>query len=400
MGTIAAPLALVGGQVFLRGSRAPGTLVLAGGRVTDCGPDVVVPEGARTIDVSGRTILPGLIDAHAHLSLGDVGAPEARLALDAAARAAAHLRAGVTTVRDVGGMRHVDIALRNAVAAGRLPGPTMQCAGEPIVMTGGHGHAMYRVADGPTAVRTAVREQVARGADLIKVMCSGGVMEAGESEALSQFTEEELAAIIGEARAQHRPVAAHAHPAEAIKRAVRLGASSIEHGSFVDDEAADLMADRGVPLVPTFVVYREIADHAGHPAVGERARRVYQAKFAHFARAVERGMPWGVGSDYSSLFFSTGAALVAEMQILQDEVGFSPAEVIAAATVGNAGILGLGGTVGELVPGQRADVVVVDGDPLRCVSALHDVVLTIAGGTVHDWSTDAHLSGPSRAEFR
>jgi len=372
---------------------APATLVVRDGRIEQCVPGAPVPEGAREVDLTGKSVVPGLIDAHAHLTLGDVRASDADLTLRAVERAMGQLRVGITTVRDVGGMRHIDLRLRDAVDEGLLPGPTLQCAGEPIVMTGGHGHEMYRVADGKAEVLKAVRDQLAAGADLIKVMCSGGVYEVGESATSSQFTDEELSAIVGEARAQGRPVAAHAHPAEAIKRAIRLGASSIEHGSFVDDEAADLMREHNVALIPTFVVYRVLSHHRSHPGLHAPARSIYQAKFPLFRRAVARGAPWGVGSDYSSMFFSGFDALLEEMEILEQEVGFSTAEVVSAVTATNAEILGLDGQVGKLEPGQWADFVAIDG-PLTNVSALRDICLTVKRGHVYDW---ARLSADAAA---
>lgn len=340
--------------------------------------------GAKSVDATGLTILPGLIDAHAHLAIAEDRVTEARLAIAATRHAREFLRAGITSVRDVGGSRHVDIALRDAIAEGAAVGPFMQCAGRPIVMTGGHGHMLYRVADGVEDVTRAVREQLAARADLIKVMCSGGVFESTESEAWVQFTDAELSALIAEAKAQGRPVAAHAHPAAAIRRAVELGVDSIEHGSYVDPESAELMAARNVPMIPTFTVYKVLASHPGYPGVNERAKRVYDSKFSHFLDARSRGMPWGVGSDYSDLF-SEPDSLIDEIGILSGELGIPLVDVIVAATEKNAEIMGLATRVGKIAVGKDADLIGVRGDPLADVSALRNVEFTVSRGVLYDW---------------
>jgi imidazolonepropionase-like amidohydrolase len=243
---------------------------------------------------------------------------------------------------------------------------------------------LYRVADGVEEVTKAVREQLAARADLIKVMCSGGVFEATESEAWVQFTEAELSALITEAHAQGKPVAAHAHPAAAIRRAVELGVSSIEHGSYVDPESAEMMAARNVPMIPTFIVYKVLASHPGYPGVQDRAKRVYDSKFAHFLDAIGRGMPWGVGSDYSDLFAEPNT-LIDEIAILSGEAGIPMVDVLVAATETNARIMGIEARVGTIAIGKDADLIGVRGDPLADVNALRRVEFTVRQGVLYDW---------------
>ncbi len=258
---------------------------------------------------------------------------------------------------------------------------------------------LYRVADGVDELIKAVREELLARADLIKVMCSGGVFEASESEAWVQFTEAELAALVDEAAAQSRPVAAHAHPAEAIKRAARAGVRTIEHGSYPDDEAIELLKALNVALVPTFVVYRTLADHPNYPGLHDRARRVFEAKFAPFARAMEAGCSWGVGSDYSDLFAEPDS-LIAEIEILIRHVGMSAAEVIRAATRGNAELMGVSADRGAIAPGQRADLVLLGGNPLADLSALRQVKATIVDGRLFDWPERRRFGGGMRAPIQ
>lgn len=379
-----AGLAVTGGEVFAEGRVQRADVLIEGGTITRVGLGWTPVPGTDVLDARGAVLLPGLIDVHAHLAVATPDTPSAALALRGAAHALGFLRAGITAVRDVGGSRHVDLALRQAIADGLVPGPRLQCSGEPIVMTGGHGHMLYRIADGVDQVILAVREQLLARADLIKVMCSGGVFEPTESEQWLQYSEAELGALIAEARAQGKPVAAHAHPAAAISRAVRLGVSSIEHGSFVDQEAAQLMAAGGVPLIPTFVVYRVLSRHPGFPGLNQRALEVYEGKFEPFRRALAEGVAWGVGSDFADLF-STPDCLLEEIDILVREVGLPVARVLQAATSGNARIMGLEKEIGVVAPGFHADLALVEGDPLQDLTALRRVRATVVRGTLHEW---------------
>lgn len=379
--------ALVGGAVLQdSGETEPAIVIFEADRITEVGAGVSVPKSATVIDVSGHVVMPGLIDAHAHLTLGEESESDAALTIAAAQRALSYLRLGVTAVRDVCGTRHIDIALRDAVASGITPGPTFRCSGKPIVITGGHAHPHGRVADGADEVRRAAREQLFAGADLLKLMCSGGVFEERESEEAVQFSEEEIRAAVQEAEDRGTTVAAHAHPAAAIKRALSAGVRSIEHGSFLDEEGADMMAAAGVPLVPTFAVYKTLSAHPAFPFLHDRAGHVFETKLKTFQLALERGVRWGIGSDFSSDYAPMDLYL-REIEIFVDQVGRPLREVIHAATAGNAGLVGLEDT-GAVRPGYVADLVVTAGNPTEDLGALRRVTTTVARGAVFRWSDD------------
>jgi imidazolonepropionase-like amidohydrolase len=384
-----------GGSLLLRGGRVFGPdgvlstadVLIRGDVISEVGRSLEAPEAARVVELAGRAVLPGLVDAHTHLTHGyaqavtDEAAAQGVRSTFQALRA---LRAGLTAVRELGSYRQVDIALRDAIAAGRVLGPRMLCAGTYLTITGGHGHPKGRAADGPAEVRRAVREQFLAGADLIKVMCSGGAARADESPDASQFTPEEIGAIVDEAALAGRRVAAHAHPTRSIKWALEAGAYSIEHGTFLDDECSDLLMQKGAFLVPTLNVYQSIAASDRWPHLRERAEFLYAHKTKSFRRAAQRGVAWAVGSD-TSMFLPIEdfwQELAAISQVLEVE----PSQVIAAASKGNASLLGLE-QLGEITAGYLADLVVIDeGDPTRDLSALAKVRYTICGGRLIDWA--------------
>jgi imidazolonepropionase-like amidohydrolase len=384
----AGSLLLRGGKVFgPDGVLTAADVLIRDDVIAEVGRQVEVPEAATVVELAGRVVLPGLIDAHTHLTHGyaqavtDEAAAQGVRSTFQALRA---LRAGLTAVRELGSYRQVDIALRDAIAAGLVVGPRMLCAGTYLTITGGHGHPKGRATDGPVEARRAVREQFLAGADLIKVMCSGGAARADESPDASQFTAEEIAAIVDEAALAGRRVAAHAHPTRSIKWALEAGAYSIEHGTFLDDECSDLLMASGAFLVPTLNVYQSIAASDRWPHLRERTAFLYAHKTKTFRRAAERGIAWAVGSD-TSMFLPIEdfwQELAAISQVLEIE----PGQVIAAASKGNASLLGLE-RLGEITPGYLADLVVIDeGDPTGDLSALRNVRYTISGGRLLDWA--------------
>jgi imidazolonepropionase-like amidohydrolase len=395
-------LLLRGGRVFGGdGVLRPMDVLIRDDTIVSVGPDLEAPQAARVVDLAGRPVLPGLIDAHTHLTHGyptSVEDREAAQGVRAPFQALRALRAGITTVRELGSYRQVDIALRDAIRAGRVLGPRMLCAGSYLTITGGHGHPKGRAADGPDEVRRAVREQFLAGADLIKVMCSGGAARSDESADASQYTQEEISAIVDEAALAGRRVAAHAHPTRSIKWALQAGAYSIEHGTFLDDECCDLMAERGAFLVPTLNVYKTIARSDQWPHLRERAASLLEHKTSTFRRAAERGVAWAVGSDTS--MFLPIEDYGEELAAISDALEIEPSEAIRAATKGNASLLGID-RIGEIVPGNFADLVVLaEGDPTRDLAALKNVLYTIAGGRLIDWSAMESALGPEWLERR
>jgi imidazolonepropionase-like amidohydrolase len=381
-------LLLRGGNVFgPDGSLRPADVLIGQDTIRSVGPRLEAPGGAQVVELVGRAVLPGLIDAHTHLTHGYPGVVEDREAAQgvrASFQALRALRAGLTTVRELGSYRQADIALRDAIGAGRVLGPRMLCAGEYLRITGGHGHPKGRAADGVDEVRKAVREQVLAGADLIKVMCSGGAARSDESADASQFTAEEIGAIVEEADLAGRRVAAHAHPARSIRWALQAGAYSIEHGTFFDDECCDLAAEKGAFLVPTLNVYQEIAGSERWPELRERAAFLHAHKIKTFRRAAERGVAWAVGSDTS--MFLPIEDYWRELAAICEALAIEPAAAITAASKGNASLLGLD-RLGEIAPGNIADLIVVaEGDPTRDLSALGNVRYTVASGRLVDWA--------------
>ena len=381
-------LLLRGGNVFFPdGALRPADVEISGDAISRVGAQLEAPASARVIELAGSVVLPGFIDAHTHLTHGYPGVlddREAAQGVRATFQALRALRAGITTVRELGSYRQVDIALRDSIRAGRVLGPRMLCAGTYLAITGGHGHPKGRAADGPDEARRAVREQLLAGADLIKVMCSGGAARADESPDASQFTFEEISAIVDEATLGTRKVAAHAHPARSIKWALRAGAYSIEHGTFLDDECCDLLIEKDAFLVPTLNVYRTIASSEQWPHLQERARFLHEHKTKTFRRAAERGAKWAVGSDTS--MFVPIEDYHQELAAISQALDIEPSATILAASKGNAALLGLD-RLGEVAPGQIADLVVIGaGDPTRDLTALRNVSYTISGGRLIDWA--------------
>ncbi|MGH3275061.1 MAG: amidohydrolase family protein [Streptosporangiaceae bacterium] len=388
---------LRGGRVFgSDGTLRTADVLIEQDTISAVGDQLASPESAQVVELAGRVVLPGLIDAHTHLTHGYEGVVEDREAgqgVRSAFQALRALRAGLTTVRELGSYRQADIALRDAIRAGRALGPRMLCAGTYLTITGGHGHPKGRAADGPAEVRRAVREQFLAGADLIKVMCSGGAAREDESPDASQYTAEEIGAIVDEAGLAGRPVAAHAHPARSIKWAVQAGAYSIEHGTFLDDECCDLLAERGTFLVPTLNVYKTLAGSTQWPHLRERAALLYERKVGTFQRAAERGVKWAVGSDTS--MFLPIEDFYKELTTVSDALELDPAAVLQAATKGNADLLGLD-RLGDIEPGYLADLIVIDeGDPTRDLAAVRDVRYTITAGRLIDWRSFENAMGPN-----
>lgn len=360
------------------------TVLIQGGRIAAVGPDreISVPRGAETPDVRGMAVLPGLIDCHVHLCLGaeadvvrtiEQEAP-ALTTLKASQFARQTVEAGFTTVRDVGCRDHSIFALKQAIADGLLPGPRIVAAGLAICMTGGHARFIGREADGPVEVVTAVREQLAAGAEVIKFIASGGVLTPGTSPDCAQMTPEELAAGMSEARRAGRRVAAHAHGADGMKNAIKAGTHSIEHATLMDEEAAGLMREYGVFMVPTLSALATTAAcglACGIPESALTKAKSMQARHeASFKKAARAGIKVALGTDAGTPFNYHGE----NAQELERMValGMTPMEAIVAATSAAAALLGFSHTLGTIEPGKDADLLVVDGNPLKRVAVLRD----------------------------
>ena len=336
--------------------------------------------GGPELDAAGATAAPGLIDAHTHLTLDATpealdraaGLPHAEQAGDAARRAAALLAQGVTTARDVGGVAPVILGLRDAIAAGAAPGPRIRAAGAWITAPGGHGWHVGAEAEGAAAVARAARGQLGGGADLIKLMVSGGVIGTGHGPNEEQFGEAEVAAAAALAHAAGKRVAAHAHGEASIRSAIRGGADSVEHASFITPALIAEALERGVVIVPTLAIVRLVVEGAdalglGAETVG-RAREVAAVHRERIAAAHRAGVPIAAGTDMGSPGAGPGA-IHRELAELA-AAGMTNHEAIRAATRIGALALGLEDDLGTVRPGRRADLLVLDGDPLGDLAAL------------------------------
>jgi len=368
-----------------------GTVVVDGNLVKFVGPAKKYPPSKKdtVFDISGKTILPGLIDCHVHLCLD--GSPDPmtsiskdsipQVTLKAAHHARLTLEAGVTTIRDMGSRDYVDIAIRDGIESGILQGPRMLCSGKLICMTGGHGWQFGREANGADEVRAAVREQLKAGADLIKLMATGGVMTRGVEPGSTQFTLEELIAGVEEARKAGRRTASHAQGTEGIKNSLWAGIHSIEHGFFLDEEAIELMLETKAFIVPTLSAPYQIIKagiRRGVPAYAvEKSKAVMRSHWQSVKKAHRAGIPIAMGTDAGTPFNCHGENLK-EMELLVT-LGFTPMETIVATTKTASELLGLEKNLGTLEKGKRADLIVVDGNPLDDISLLQkkDKILAI-----------------------
>lgn len=364
--------------------RERATILIQESRIVAVGEDrsTSVPRRSRKVDARGLTVLPGLIDCHIHLCWGGEADVVRTIRdedpgftlLKAATYARRTLEAGFTTVRDLGFRDHSVFALKQAIEAGLIPGPRILAAGLAICMTGGHARFIGRQADGPTDIVGAVREQLTAGADVIKFIASGGVLTPDTSPDCAQLSLEELTAGMAEARRAGRRVAAHAHAAEGMKNAVRAGAHSIEHATLMDDEAAALMRDHSVFMVPTLSALATTAGcslSSGIPATAlERARSMRDRHIASFKKAIRAGITIALGTDAGTPFNYHGEnAQELERMV---SLGLSPMEAIMAGTSKAACLLGIDQSVGTIEAGKQADLLIVDGNPLRRISLLRD----------------------------
>jgi imidazolonepropionase-like amidohydrolase len=383
----------------------PAMIRVEGERIVEVGSNIEVPAGARIIDLGDVTLLPGLIDLHTHLT-GDervhwedalTKSTPPRDALWGARNARVTLLAGFTSCRDMGpAWPYVDVELRRAIDEGAVPGPRMMVAGSYISSTGGAGDArqfstyvdvplVKNLADGPSEITKAVRTNFKNGADFIKILATGAMLSKGISPGAQEYSDEEIRAAVVEARRWGKQVAAHAHGADGIKAAIRAGVRTVDHGSYLDDEAVSLLkaSSRQVFYVPTLYTYVAIdRSDEGNPipkSERQRAREIRDIGYASFRRALAAGLPIGFGTDAQVIPHGQGAEEFRE----RVKLGETPMAAIVSATALNAEIMGWQDRVGSIAVGKLADIIAVPGDPLRDITALKRVGFVMKDGVVY-----------------
>jgi imidazolonepropionase-like amidohydrolase len=358
-----------------------------------------LPAEMKTLDLSRYTLLPGLIDCHTHLTMRPIDSGPAgyhvsypRQALIGARNAKVTLEAGFTTVRNVGADGYSDIALRDSINAGEVPGPRVLASGPALSITGGHGDENYLapqyqfsmdgVADGIDGVMHKVRENIKYGADVIKFLATGGVLSEGDDPALAQYSPEEMKAIVDSSHELGRKVAAHAHGAVGIKYAVLAGVDSIEHGSYINDEDIELMRQHGTYLVPTVYLgdwlIENIESLGLTQNMKDKAHTLLPIARKNLSHAFQSGVKVAFGTDAAVYPHGLNAHEFGTMV----SMGMQPLTAIQSATVNAADLIGWSDRVGTLEPGKFADMVAVDGDPVANVRVLENVKFVMKGGTV------------------
>ena len=375
-------------------------IVVKDGRIdrVDAARSTDLPKGIEVVDLQGHTVLPGLIDMHVHLTSGggyhgyeSLKLTDERRAILGVVHAETTLLAGFTTVRNVGAGSFGDVALRDAINDGDIPGPRMLVSGPPIGITGGHcsdnnllppeyGITGEGVADGPWAARTAVRTNIKYGADLIKTCSTGGVMSKGTKVGAPQYTVEELTALVDEAHSRGLKVASHAHGAEGIINALIAGADTIEHASFIDDEGIALSIERGAALSMDIYVTEYILGEGASAGILEESlekeRKTGATQRSNFTKAVNAGATIVFGSDAGVYPHGQNAKQFSRMT----RFGMTPLQAIQSATITAAEVLGLDYDVGKIKAGYAADFVAVKGNPIENIELLEEPAAVIKGG--------------------
>lgn len=375
-------------------------ILIENDKIIAVGPAAAVPAGATLIDLRNATVLPGLMDAHDHITGDPAISDEDKLmisnerrALKGAHNARLTLEAGFTTIRNVGADGYPDVALRDAINDGDVPGPRILASGPAITIDGGHcdnirmayqyNYTSPGVADGVEQVQHKVREIVKYGADVVKMCASGGLLSGGRNPMGVQYTMAEMQAIVAEAHRLGLRVAAHAHVAEAVRLASEAGADSVEHGFLIDNAAIATLKKNGTYLVPTLYVADWMRENEAElhlsPAQTERLRAVLAQAKSNLKRAFDAGVKIAFGTDAAVFPHGLNAREFAEYV----ELGMTPAQAIQTATINAADLLGLKNYVGTIEPGKWADMIAVDGDPTADVRTLEQVKFVMKGGIVY-----------------
>jgi len=352
--------------------------------------DMVIPEDVEVTNLTGKTVLPGLIDAHVHLFLEPVADPlglasqesDSMATIRAVRNGVKTLSGGFTTVRDCGWRNFNCIDLRNAVAQGIVPGPRIVACGQFLTMTGGHAWHCGLEVDGIDELRKGARQQLKAGADFIKVMATGGILTPGVEPGSSQLNEEEIRAAIMEATKVGKSSSTHAHGTNGIKNAIRAGITSIEHGMMLDEEAVEMMLEQEVYLVPTLSAPYWIDSKglaAGIPDYVWKKNKVMIERHKNsFRMAFDAGVKIAMGTDAGTSYNEHGKNHM-ELCLMVGE-GMTPMQAIVAATRSSAELLGIIEQVGTVTPGKQADLLVLNRDPLHDITALGDIYSVYKGG--------------------
>lgn len=376
------------------------TIVVTGDRITAIAPTASAPKqpGDTEIDLRQYTVMPGLIDVHTHLTMAnnfdpyfELSMTPAKEAIIGVENARVTLEAGFTTVRNVGANSYTDVALRDEINAGHIPGPHMQVSGPALGITGGHCdenllpfeyHQVGEgVADGIAAVQQKVRQNIKYGADVIKICATGGVLSKGDDPQASQYTLEEMQAIVADAHRLGRKVAAHAHGAQGILWATEAGVDSIEHGSYLNDDGIAAMKKHGTYFVPTaFLV--DWMQQNGHlpPFYAQKMKDVSTVEKQNAIRAIKAGVKVALGTDAAVYPHGLNAH---EIDVYVNQFGMSPLEGIQTGTINAADLMGWTDRVGTLEPNKYADIIAIEGDPLKDVKLLQHVPFVMKSGIVY-----------------
>jgi imidazolonepropionase-like amidohydrolase len=376
------------------------TVIVTGDRITAIAATASTPKqvGDKEIDLSRYTLMPGLIDVHTHLTSANNFDPLFELTMTAAKEAIigvenakVTIEAGFTSVRNVGANDYTDVALRDEIDAGHIPGPHMQVSGPALGITSGHCDknllpAQYHltgdgVADGIAAVQQKVRQNIKYGADVIKICATGGVLSKGDDPQASQYTREEMQAIVADAHRLGRKVAAHAHGAQGILWATEAGVDSIEHGSYLDDAGIAAMKQHGTYLVPTAYLIDWMRQYGNLPVFyQQKMKDVSAVEKQNAIRAIKAGVKVALGTDAAVYPHGLNAH---EVDVYVSQFGMSPLAAIQAGTINAADLMGWTSRTGTLEASKWADMIAVDGDPLKDVKLLQQVIFVMKSGVIY-----------------